>query len=421
MMKTPLLVSHLFAYSQTYFPTKEIVSRTSNGVHRYTYAEFGKRTHRLSAALAALGVRPGDRVGTLAWNDHRHLEAYFAVPNMGAVLHTINIRLSSDQLSYIVNHAKDRVLLVDANLVHLLTPIRQQLTRVQAFVIFGGDASILDGPLQPAYSYEDLLTQANPNFSYPIELDENSPMGMCYTSATTGLPKGVVYSHRGIYLHSMAMGLANTAALSESDTVMPIVPMFHANAWGLPFAAIWFGAKVVLPGPAPSPGVLLDFIAEERVTLAAGVPTIWLGILKELETQPRHVALRMALCGGAAAPPALIQAYEEKHHIPFVHAYGMTETSPLALFSRLKSYQEKLPYPQKLNLRATQGLLVPGLEMRVANGNQDVAWDGTEMGELLLRGPWIADGYEDDERSKDTFIDGWLHTGDVATVNVRDS
>lgn len=417
MMNTPLVLRHLFEYAQTYYPKKQIISRTQEGLFRYTYAEFGHRTRRLSAALAQLGVQPGDKVGTFAWNDHRHLEAYFAIPCMGAVLHTINIRLAPDQIAYIVNHAEDKVLLVDVGLLPLLEPIRNQLSSVRAFVILGDTVDVSASPLQPAFSYEALLADANHDFVYPTNLDENDPMGLCYTSGTTGNPKGVTYSHRGIYLHSMAMGLANTAGLSENDTVLPIVPMFHANAWGLPFAAVWFGANIVLPGPAPTPAILLDLMTDEAVTFAAGVPTVWLGVLKELDAHPRKVSLRMALCGGSSAPPALIRAYEEQHGIPFVHAYGMTETSPLATLSRLKSYQQELPENERLAIRATQGLLVPGLEMRLYNGDEDAPWDGQQIGELLLRGPWIADHYHNDERTKDTFVDGWLHTGDVATVD----
>ncbi len=416
-MNTPLLLEHLFTYATTYFPRREVISRTPAGIQRYTYAEFAERTRRLSSALASLGVEPGDRVGTLAWNDHRHLESYFAIPCMGSVLHTINIRLSPEQIAYIINHAEDRVLLVDPGLLGLLEPIRDKLPTVQAVIVIGDDVDPAQSPIQPAYGYEALLAEGDPSFAYPADLDENSPMGMCYTSATTGNPKGVVYSHRGIYLHSMAMGLANTAALSENDTVMPIVPMFHANAWGLPFAALWFGANIVLPGPAPTPAILTTLLEEEQVTLAAGVPTIWLGVLQELEARPRSLSLRMVLCGGSAAPDSLIRAYEERHHIPFSHAYGMTEASPLATFSRLKSHQQALDAEERLAIRATQGFLVPGLDMRVMTDHGDAAWNGEEMGELWLRGPWIADEYYHDPRTQDTFIDGWLHTGDVATID----
>lgn len=417
MMNTPLLINHLFDYSMQVSPNKEIVTRTTSGSFRYTYADFGRRTRQLSSALAQLGVQRGERVGTFAWNDHRHLEAYFAIPCMGAVLHTINIRLFPDQIAYIINHAEDRVLLIDPSLLPVLESIRDRLTSVQAYVVLGDAADVPETTLSPVYAYEELLRGAKPDFAYPTDLDENAPMGMCYTSATTGNPKGVVYTHRGIYLHSMALGLANTFGLSEADTAMPIVPMFHANAWGLPFAAVWFGAKIVFPGSAPTPSALLDLMAEEGVTLAAGVPTVWLGILRELEQRPRPIKLSKALCGGSAAPKALIRTYEEKYGIAFMHAYGMTETSPLATVARLKSHHMDLPFEQRLDFRSTQGYLVPGLDMRLVGDQGDIPWDGQQFGELLLRGPWVADSYYNDERSKDTFVDGWLHTGDVVTID----
>ena len=419
LMNTPLLMEHLFTYATTYYPRREVITRTAGGIQRFSYAQFGERTRRLSSALATLGVRRGDRVGTLAWNDHRHLEAYFGIPCMGSVLHTINIRLAPDQVAYIINHAEDRVLLVDSGLLPLLESIRDNIPTVRAVVIMGDHVDPAASPFQPAYSYEALLAESDPHFGYPTDLDENSPMGMCYTSATTGNPKGVLYSHRGLYLHSLLLGMANTAALSENDTVLPIVPMFHANAWGIPFAAVWFGANIVLPGPAPTPAILVDLFEKEHVTVAAGVPTVWLGVLQQLDANPRSLALRMVLCGGSAAPDSLIRAYEERHHIPFVHAYGMTETSPLATFSRLKTHQQSLSVDERLAIRATQGFLVPGLEMRLMSDHGEAAWNGEEMGELWLRGPWVADQYYQDERSQDTFMDGWLHTGDVATVDAE--
>lgn len=417
MMQTPLNLFNLFDYSQKMYRDKWIVTRTPDGIHRYQYSEFGNRVRRLSGALRTLGVQPGDRVGTLAWNDFRHLEIYFAVPLMGAVLHTINLRLSTDHIRYIVNHAGDRVLFVDESLLPLLEPIRDQLPSVEHVIVLGTTPEPNRSPIQPADAYEDLLRRAAPLDDYDPDWPENSPLGMCYTSATTGNPKGVVYSHRGIFLHSMAMGLANTSALSESDTVMPIVPMFHANAWGLPFAAVWFGSNIVLPGPAPTPGDLVQLMADERVTVAAGVPTVWLGVANVLERQPVRLSLRMALCGGSAAPPALIRTFEDRFGVPFAHAYGMTETSPLATFSRLKSTLADRTEDERLAIRATQGLLVPGLFMRLVRDGEDVPWDGESMGELWLRGPWIADEYYHDARTRDSFEDGWLKTGDVATIN----
>lgn len=420
MMNGALTLRAMFEYSQGLFPNKDIVSRTSHGVFRYHYAEFGQRTRQLADALLSLGVKPGDRVGTFAWNDYRHLEAYFAVPVVGAVLHTVNIRLSAEHIAYIINHAEDKVLLVDSTLVPVIESLRERLPSVKAYVILDDESQEASaGHLAPAYDYEKLLKEASGTLPSLPDLNENQAMGLCYTSATTGNPKGVVYSHRGIYLHSMAMGLANTLGLSENDTAMPIVPMFHANAWGLPFAAVWFGANIVLPGPSPSPADLVELMIAERVTLAAGVPTIWMGVLKELVAQPRSTDLRMVLCGGSAAPLSLIRTYEERFGIPFAHAYGMTETSPLVVFSRLKRSQQSLPAEERYRIQASQGYAVPGIEVRLVDDQGDVPQDGQHMGELLLRGPWVADSYYRDDRSSDAFKDGWLHTGDVATIDAE--
>jgi fatty-acyl-CoA synthase len=418
MMQVQLTLRSLLERAESLFPKKEIVSRTSDGLFRYTYADYGKRTRRLSSVLESLGVKRGDRVATFAWNHHRHLEAYFAIPCMGAVLHTVNIRLSVEHIAYIINHAEDKVVLLDEDLLPIMEKVQPHLKTVEAFIVFSDHPELPSTTLSPVYSYEQLIQTGDPDYAYPLDLDENEPMGMCFTSATTGNPKGVVYTHRGTYLHSMTLGLADTCALSERDTCMPVVPMFHVNAWGLPFAAVWFGSKQVLPGPAPTPEVLLQLIQDEEVTIAAGVPTVWLGISKVLEQKPFDVSsLRAAQCGGSAAPRSLIETFERKYKIPLLHAYGMTETSPLVLASKLKSYQEDLPFDKKLEFRAKQGVLVPGLEMKIVGEHGPVKWDGKEMGELLVRGPWIADTYYKDDRSKEAFVDGWLHTGDIAVID----
>lgn len=418
MMNTPLTMTQMIKRAEMFFPKKEVVSRTETGIHTFTYKEIADRTRRLASSLEQLGVNRGDKVGTLAWNHHRHLEAYFAIPCKGAVLHTINIRLSPQHIVYIINHAEDRVLLIDPDLVPLIEKCQDQLKSVEAYVIMSDSMELPETTLSPVYNYEQLLENADANYQYPDDLDENSPAGMCYTSATTGNPKGVIYSHRGIVLHSMAIGMADSVGVSEQDIAMPIVPMFHVNAWGLPFAAVWFGTKLVMPGPYFTPKLIAELIQDEKITITAGVPTIWLGLLKELEENSYDMSsLRGLLCGGSAAPKGIIRAFEEKHKIPFIHAYGMTETSPLAVVANLKSYQKDLPYEEKLDYRAKQGVLVPGLEIKIVSEKGEVSWDGKEMGELCIRGPWIASEYYKDERTADAFQDGWLHTGDVVTID----
>ncbi|QOR67396.1 long-chain fatty acid--CoA ligase [Cytobacillus suaedae] len=418
MMNVPLLVPTMLERAEKFFPKKQVISRTAEGKKSHTYKEIGERTRRLASALEKLGVKKGERVGTIAWNHHRHLESYFAIPGIGAVLHTINIRLAPNHISYIVNHAEDQVLLIDEDLLPLVESVKDELSTVKAFIIMTEKDSLPETKLQPVYHYEELLNEGNPNFQFVNDIDENEPAGMCYTSATTGNPKGVVYSHRGIVLHSMALGLTDCSGLSENDVSMPVVPMFHVNAWGLPFAATWFGSTQVMPGPYFTPKIIAELIESEKVTMTAGVPTIWLGLLNELEQGNYDTSsITRILCGGSAAPKGMIKAFEMKYKIPFVHAYGMTETSPLVVLSRLKSYQQNLSDEERLDIRSKQGSLVPGVEMKVIGKDGEVAWDGQEMGELLLRGPWIASEYYKDERTTDAFRDGWLHTGDVVTID----
>ena len=418
MMQTPLTMTQMIKRAEKYFPRKTVVSRTAGGIQRFTYKEIAERTRKLAESLQNIGVERGDKVGTLAWNHHRHLEAYFAIPCSGAVLHTINIRLSPQHITYIINHAEDKVLLIDPDIVPLIEKVKDELKTVKAFIIMTDEDELPETTLSPVYNYETLINEASGAYEYPDDLDENSAAGMCYTSATTGNPKGVVYSHRGIVLHSMALGMADSAAVSEKDIALPVVPMFHVNAWGLPFAAVWFGTTLVLPGPYFTPKLLAELIQSEKVTITAGVPTIWLGLLKELDENKYDMSsLRSVLCGGSAAPKGMIKAFEQKHNIPFMHAYGMTETSPLVVISTLKSYQEELSPDEKLDIKAKQGILVPGLEMKIAGKDGEAAWDGKEMGELAIRGPWIASEYYKDERTDEAFRDGWLYTGDVVTID----
>lgn len=418
LMQHPLTVGAMMEHAEKFFPKKKVISQTHDKVHELTYLEVGKRTRRLMSMLNKLGIKKGDRVGTLAWNTHRHLEIYFAAPGIGAVLHTINIRLSPEHIIYIINHAEDKIIFVDEDILPLLNHIHTHLKTVKTYVVMTDKENLPETTIPNVYSYEELLLDGDETYEFLRNMDENDPAGMCYTSATTGQPKGVLYSHRAITLHSYALGLADSAALSESDVAMAVVPQFHVNAWGIPFACTWFGTTQVFPGPRFTPLRLAQFIEKYRVTITAGVPTIWLGMLKVLEEQSFDLtSLRGILCGGSAAPIGLIKTFEEKYKIPFYHAYGATETTPLATVSRIKSYQSNLTDEEKLQEKTRQGILVPGLEMKVVDEGGEVPWDDSTMGELLLRGPWIADAYYNDERTEKAFVDGWFHTGDVVTVD----
>ena len=359
----------------------------------------------------------GTKVGTFGWNHHRHLEAYFAIPCSGAILHTINIRLAPEHIIYIINHAEDEILLIDGDLFPLVEPALGHLKTVKHVIVMSDDTVAPESSFPNVHSYEQLLAEADDNFVFPDDLDEFMQAGMCYTSATTGMPKGVVYTHRSIVLHSIALGLAESFGLKESDTALPIVPMFHANAWGFPFAAINFGTNIVLPGPMATPALLLDLIEQENVTITAGVPTIWLGVLAEQEKQPRDLSsIRLVISGGSASPKGLIQAYNEKLGVPYINAYGMTETSPLVSMSHPTSEMKDYPEEELLDIRVSQGLTVSLIETEVINENGPVPWDGKTMGELRVRGPWIASHYYNDDRTNEAFKDGWLFTGDIAVL-----
>ena len=418
MMQTPLLLSSFVKRAEQFFPDKLIISRTGEDkIHRIPYSEFAKRTRKLADALTKLGMKHGTKVGSFGWNHHRHLEAYFGVPCTGAILHMINIRLSPEHIAYVINHAEDEILLVDDNLFPHLQQLAPMLKTVKHYVIMGDSKDIPETTLENVHSYEALLEAASDTFEFPEDLDENTPAGMCYTSATTGNPKGVVYTHRGLVLHSYALGLADAMGMSERDVTLAIVPMFHANAWGMPFAAVFFGTSQVLPGPGFNPALILDLIEQEKVTITAGVPTIWLAVLNELEKNPRDISsLRAIVSGGSASPKGLIRAFEEKYKVPFIVGYGLTETSPLVSLSVFTSKMENYSMDEKINIRALQGLTMPGLEVRIVNEDGEVPWDGKTMGELTIKGPWIASEYYKDERTANAFKDGWLYTGDIAVM-----
>ena len=420
-MHYPLLISGILERARTIFPDKEIITRVGDGVHRCTYRDLAARVARLCNALAGLGVGEGDRVGTFAWNTYRHLESYFAAPSMGAVNHTINIRLAPDDLIYIINHAEDKVLLIDSDLAPIIEGLAPQLESVEHYVIMTDDPEFTT-TLPGARRYEELLAQASDEFT-PAALDEYAPAGLCYTSATTGRPKGVVYSHRSLYLHSMAQCMSDVMAFSERDTAMAIVPMFHANCWGFPYACTMVGANQVMPGARPDPQAIAQLIDRQRVTVSAGVPTIWMGLLEYLERSGESYdfsSLREIISGGSTLPTSLIKAYRERLGVKLAQAYGMTEATPIVSYNRLKTALESRSDEEKYELAGKQGLLVAGLEMRLVDDQgQDLPWDGEQRGELLFRGPWVAREYYNDPRTAETYIDGWYHSGDIASVDAE--
>jgi fatty-acyl-CoA synthase len=416
MMDYPLTLLHVLERAGRLFPGQEVVSRLPDEtVARVTWAELYRRIHKLANALLRLGVRPGDRVATLAWNHARHLEAYFAVPATGAVLHTVNPRLHPSDLAYIVNHAQDQILIVDEVLLPVLERFRAEI-HPRHVIVWGHGRPLPEGCLD----YEQLIEPELATFAYP-KVDENQAAGLCYSSGTTGRPKGVLYSHRSLVLHSLATALPDCIGIGMADALMPVVPMFHVNAWGTPYTAALVGAKLVMPGPHLDPKNLLALMVQERVSIAAGVPTVWLAVLDELDRAPGQrdlSALKSLIVGGAAAPQAMIEAFERRHGVHVVHAWGMTEMTPIGTVCRLKPHLASRPEGERLRLRATQGLPVPFVDVRSMCEDGEAPWDGRTMGELHVRGPWIAKSYYENPSEADKFtMDGWFRTGDIVTVD----
>jgi fatty-acyl-CoA synthase len=411
----PLTLHHIRRRMRSVSPDAQVVTLTTTGaVDRASFEEVSERIDRLARALGRLGVAPGQRVGTFAWNNQRHFELYFAIPCVGAVLHTLNVRLFEEQLTYIVNHAEDRVIFVDGSLVPVLEKLAPSFKSVEHYVVMG-DAEL--GSLPNALSYEELLQDAGPGaFNYP-EVDERQAAALCYTSGTTGNPKGVLYSHRSISLHSTATLMKDSTGLSSVDRVLAVVPMFHANAWGLPHGAALAGADLILPDRFLGAEPLAKLIASERPTLMGCVPTIFADLLRYADEHPEVdlSSLNNAACGGSAVPRQLMKDFEERHNVRIFQAWGMTETSPLATYSRPREREHDDAYWDD---RAKQGRPLPWVELRLIDGEgSEAPWDGSSTGEIEVRGPWIAASYYHDESGDDKFDSGWLRTGDIAAVD----
>ncbi|GJM11187.1 MAG: long-chain-fatty-acid--CoA ligase [Lysobacteraceae bacterium] len=421
MMNTPLLISSIMRFADLNYPDREIVSVTAdNPNHRYTYRDAFARTRQLANALNKLGVKQGDRIGTLAWNDYRHFELYYAVSGSGMVCHTINPRLYPEQVTYIINHAQDRFLFVDLLVMPLIEKLWPALAGVEGVVVMTDEAHMPASEIPNVMCYETLLASESDQFDWP-EFDENTASALCYTSGTTGNPKGVLYSHRSAVLHAYAGCLPDVLAFSGQDCVLLVVPMFHVNGWGVPYSSPMVGAKMVMPGPKMADGeALCALINRESVSIASGVPTIWLALLSYLEQSGATIpSVNRVSVGGAACPRSIIETFDRKYNVSVHQGWGMTETSPLGTIFKIKPAMGELTQDQQYDLRAKQGCGVFGIEMRITDENdQPLPWDGVAFGALKVRGPWVASEYyklEDGDNPLDA--DGWFDTGDVATID----
>jgi acyl-CoA synthetase (AMP-forming)/AMP-acid ligase II len=417
MQRQPLLISSLIGFADRYHGGTEIVSRMIEGpIHRYTYRDAHKRARQLAQALRRLGVKQSDRVGTLAWNGFRHFEIYYAVSGMGAVCHTVNPRLFPEQIAYIINHADDRYVFFDLTFAPLVAKLRPLCTTVKGWVAMT-DRAHLPKDVPDALVFEELVAAESGDFDWPM-LDEDTASSLCYTSGTTGNPKGVLYSHRSTVLHSYGAALPDAMKLSAGDSVLPVVPMFHANAWGLAYSCPLVGAKLVFPGAALDGKSLFELFEGEKVTFSAGVPTVWLALLQFMaETNHRFTTLTRTVIGGSACPPAMIRAFETDHKVEVLHAWGMTEMSPLGVVSQLKAAHSGKSLEDQLAVKSKQGRAIFGVELKIVDGaGKDLPWNGRAFGDLLVRGPWIAKGYFKGEGGN-PLRDGWFPTGDVATID----
>jgi fatty-acyl-CoA synthase len=419
MMQQPLLISSLLVHAERHHGEQQIVSRRVEGdIHRYTYRDLAQRARRLANAVAALGVGFGDRVATLAWNGYRHMELYYGVSGSGAVLHTLNPRLHPDQVVWIADHAEDQVLFFDLTFLPLIEAIAPRVKTIKAFVAMTDRADMPANSKVPnLLCYEELLANASDRFEWP-SFDENSASSLCYTSGTTGNPKGALYSHRSTLLHTYAAALPDSLNCSSRDTILPVVPMFHVNAWGLPYAACMVGAKLVFPGPYLDGKSLHDLFEGEGVTVSAGVPTVWQGLLAHVEANDlKFSTMRRTIIGGSACPPAMMRAFQERYDVQVLHAWGMTEMSPIGTVCTLKPKHQQLGAEQRMAVQSKQGRAVFGVDMKIVDvEGKELPRDGKASGELMVRGPWIIANYFKGEGG-DPLVNGWFPTGDVSTID----
>ena len=421
MMQQPLLISSLLTHAERHHGEQQIVSRRVEGdIHRYSFRDMAVRSRRMANALGTLGMKSGDRVATLAWNTHRHMELYYAVSGAGGVLHTLNPRLHPDQVVWIADHAEDRILFFDLTFLPVIEAIASRVKTIRTFVAMTDRAHMPATTKVPGLlCFEELCEQHAPEFAWP-SFDENTASSLCYTSGTTGNPKGVLYSHRSTILHTMASAMPDALNVSTRDCILPVVPMFHVNAWGLPYSACMVGAKLVFPGPGLDGKSLHELFESEGVTVSAGVPTVWQGLLGYMDGNGlKFGTMRRTIIGGSACPPAMMRSFQERYGVEVLHAWGMTEMSPIGTVCTLKGTQAGLPADEKLAVQAKQGRAVYGVDMKVVGEDgAELPWDGKSAGELLVRGPWIISQYLKGEGG-DPLVDGWFPTGDVAHIDAN--
>ncbi len=423
MQTQGLMISSILTHAARHHGSAEVISRThENTTHRYTWCDVEARSRRLVRVLQKLGVRAGDRVGTLAWNGYRHLEVYYAAPGMQAICHTINPRLHPDDVAYIINHAQDKVLFVDSSFAALVTAIAPHIAAtVKTVVMLTAPDNMPEVTLAPGMTlacYDTLMEAADDDYVWPT-FDENTASALCYTSGTTGRPKGVLYSHRSTWLHAYATSLPDVMGISASSRALPVVPMFHVNAWGMPYACALTGAALVLPGRHLDGASMAAVLNAERVTFTAGVPTVWLGLLQYLRTSgDKLTTVKRIMTGGSAAPPLLIEAFRDEYGIAVEHGWGMTELSPVGTYNAPKPAQAGLTRDQAAAHMLKQGRILPGIDMKIVDGEgNELPWDGVAFGDLKVKGPWIASSYYGDEPGSALDADGWFATGDVATID----